>query len=276
MGTVDGRSGNERVEAGVCVADIRRHFDDMSHERDEHIAESPTVDYEQRMRHRFVRGCFEAVRPVRVLDVGCGNGRDVIALARDHEGCRIEGVDISPGMIDEAEKCLSSEPDTLSRRVAFTVRDLSRPSSTDGRTFDMVVCSEVLEHVPEYRIMLSNLADSLEPSGHAVVTVPNRRSLYGLNRLLLERRNARRGKRPWPHPYDEWKQPSELRAASREAGFEVVLERGACYLPGFTLFDLLPEALSTGLISAVSAVEPALDVIAPRFGYMYCLLLKRG
>lgn len=265
----------EHAARGADVTEIRRHFDEMSHDRDRHIAESAWVDYEQKTRHRFVRECFAAVRPKRVLDVGCGNGRDVIALARDHEDCRIDGVDISPGMIDEARKCLTSQPESVADRVAFSVSDLSVAAVGD-RTYDMAVCSEVLEHVPDFPVMLAGIADSLRPHGWAVVTVPNRRGLYGLNRLLIERHNARKGKRPWPHPYDEWKQPRELRAAVQSAGFRVIRERGACYLPGFSLSDLLPGSVTSGIVSAVSAVEPALRLAVPRHGYMYCLLLRRA
>ncbi len=262
--------GKGLADLGSIVA----HFDELSVGRDRHIAASPTVGYEQRMRHRFVRECVELARPTRVLDVGCGNGRDAIPIASMRPETAVLGVDISPGMIAEARSCLVGHEEGVRRRVRFDVADLSLPGAVEDGTFDLVVCSEVLEHVPEWPAMMENLRRALAPGGHAVVTLPNRASLYGANRWLIERRNARRGLRPWPHPYDAWKRPREVLGVAREVGFEPVLERGACYLPGFTLFAKLPAAAEP-VIRAVAASEPVLRRLVPRAAYMYCVLLRR-
>src|SRR5438552_9116210 len=93
-----------------------------------------------------VRGCK------RILDAGCGNGRYSYFLLRHADpDALITGFDYSQKMLARARTRLKSE------RVTHVAADLTRLPYAD-RTFDAIVCGWVLEHLPDPRSGLSDLA----------------------------------------------------------------------------------------------------------------------
>lgn len=78
--------------------------------------------------------------PGRVLDLGTGTGVIALALAERYPAADIVGIDLSPAMIEEAGRRLSSE---LAGRVRFEVGDASALASPDG-AFELVVLSNMI------------------------------------------------------------------------------------------------------------------------------------
>ncbi len=105
-----------------------------------------------------------------VLDAGCGSGRHLRALA-GLPGLKIVGVDRNQRDVDEALKALREMPDVLSRDHAVMCADITRLPFPDDY-FDCVICSEVLEHIPEHEAALTELVRILKPNGNLVVSVP--------------------------------------------------------------------------------------------------------
>ncbi len=104
-----------------------------------------------------VRGCR------RILDAGCGNGRYSRFLLRDADaGATITAFDLSPNMLHRARRRLHSD------RVSFAVADLTRLPYADG-LFDAAVCGWVLEHLPDPRLGLGELARVLAPGGRLLL-----------------------------------------------------------------------------------------------------------
>lgn len=92
--------------------------------------------------HRHTaRLILETVRPLgirSVLDVGCGNGTNLAALQRDLDLEQVAGIDVSPTALDVARRRVKGE---------FWVFDISREPL--DRRFDLVLCSQVIEHVED-------------------------------------------------------------------------------------------------------------------------------
>jgi 2-polyprenyl-3-methyl-5-hydroxy-6-metoxy-1,4-benzoquinol methylase len=99
-----------------------------------------------------------------VLAVGCGNG--IISRGIGSEGYKVYGIDVSEKAVEKA-RTLTDMPN-----VTFDVIS-AQQLVADGKKYDAVVCSEVLEHLSEPGKLLEVLYQSLSDDGVLIVTVPN-------------------------------------------------------------------------------------------------------
>lgn len=101
------------------------------------IYDKEFFDLQARWRQEYVgmAGILATLIPfASVLDVGCGNG---FLLAKLHElGKKVRGVDGS-------REALAAAPESIRRYLS--IHDLRRPLR--GRRFDLVICTEVAEHL---------------------------------------------------------------------------------------------------------------------------------
>lgn len=109
---------------------------------------------------RLIRpGAFDVAGCKHILDAGCGNGRYSRFLLRHADpDAVITSFDLSPRMLARARKRLHSG------RVTHAVADLTRLPYPDG-LFDAVVLGWVLEHLPDPRPGLRELARVLKSGG---------------------------------------------------------------------------------------------------------------
>lgn len=105
----------------------------------------------------------------RILDAGTSTGTN-LRLLRELGFTRVEGVDLSP----EAKQYCESK-----QLGPVTIGDLCALPYTDGQ-FDLVLATDVLEHVDEDQRAVDEIRRVLRPGGHALITVPAFRSLWGL------------------------------------------------------------------------------------------------
>ncbi len=113
------------------------------------------------------------VAPSTVLEVGCGEGYMLEVLHDAGLGADLTGVDFSEPAIADARQRLG-DCATLEARDA-------RELASDGRTFDMVVMLEVLEHIPDPAQMLPILEQLTER--YLLLSVPWEPFFRGLNFL---------------------------------------------------------------------------------------------
>jgi ubiquinone/menaquinone biosynthesis C-methylase UbiE len=97
--------------------------------------------------------------PGRVLDLGTGTGVVALALAERYPEAEVVGIDLSPGMIEEARRKLPAEP---ASRVRFEVGDASALAYPGG-SFDLVVLSNMIPFYDE-------LARVVVPGGTLVLS----------------------------------------------------------------------------------------------------------
>lgn len=101
----------------------------------------------------------------RVLDAGCGVGYGSAMLAR---GAReVVGIDYSERAIVTARADYGHRPNTKFHR--WSLLDPPFP----GAPFDAVVCFEVIEHLDPRFDVFSALAQTLLPTGVAIISTPN-------------------------------------------------------------------------------------------------------
>jgi 2-polyprenyl-3-methyl-5-hydroxy-6-metoxy-1,4-benzoquinol methylase len=111
------------------------------------------------------------LRPgMRVLDAGCGGGRHLYEAFRT-DGVEVAGVDLGWDDLCKASGYLSLMARESRGRWLISRADVTKLPFAEG-VFDVVVCSEVLEHVEDSRTAVSELVRVLKPGGDLVVTVP--------------------------------------------------------------------------------------------------------
>jgi ubiquinone/menaquinone biosynthesis C-methylase UbiE len=105
-----------------------------------------------------------------VLDAGCGSGRHLRALAK-LPNLKIIGIDRNGSDLNDALTGLKNMPDTLSDNYLVSRADIKKLPFASA-SFDCVICSEVLEHIPDHEDALKELVRILKPQGDLVVSVP--------------------------------------------------------------------------------------------------------
>ena len=110
----------------------------------------------------------------RVLDLGCGAGRFVAALAE--AGADPVGVELAEGALERARRNVPG--------ADFRLMGDGIP--LEDSSIDLVWCSEVLEHVPDTAGLLSEIRRVLRTGGRLLLTTPShdlpRRALIALLR----------------------------------------------------------------------------------------------
>lgn len=249
--------------------DIEFYFDKMSLNREAKFLADPILKYEQDMRQFAVVQLLNPKKQENILDVGCGNLRDYITLA--NKGAKVWGIDISLGMLIEGKK--SYTPKELKNLRIFRASATHLPFR-DG-FFDKILCSEVLEHIPDYKQCIEEMARCLKLGGRIVLTTPNRKSLYMINRKIIEFINSLRKKRIWDHPYDEWKTEEELCSVLKKYNLKIENRIGICYLPGFSFSIILPKVFVKTIVKFIHSIEPRMRLKMYKWGYMIGISAKK-
>jgi 2-polyprenyl-6-hydroxyphenyl methylase/3-demethylubiquinone-9 3-methyltransferase len=160
----------------------------------------------------------------RVLDVGCGGG--LLSEAMAGRGAQVTGIDLGPQTIEVAElHALESKV-----AVSYVRESAESHAAQHAGAYDVVVCMEMLEHVPEPDSVLRALRTLVKPGGHVFVSTLNR----NLKSYLLAIVGAEyvmnlltRG----THTYERFIKPSELARWARAAQLTVEDVAGLAYDP---------------------------------------------
>lgn len=107
---------------------------------------------------------------MRVLDAGCGSGRHVCESYRI-QGIDVAGVDLNLNDLFKAKGYLALMAQEQEGLWLLAQADLTRLPFAES-SFDVVICSEVLEHIEDSRSAVSELVRVLKPGGGLIVTVP--------------------------------------------------------------------------------------------------------
>jgi demethylmenaquinone methyltransferase/2-methoxy-6-polyprenyl-1,4-benzoquinol methylase len=238
------------------LQELRNYYSKEALTRDKAFLAEPVLFYEQHTRQRIVSKMLE--RCDLLMDLGCGNFRDLHLYAAKAK--QIVGVDFSPQMLKEGLKKAAS----IKHRVDVVVADATQLPFREC-CFDLVLCSEAIEHIPRWQEALRMVHRVLKDNGKLILTTPNLLSLYGLQKPIVERVAG------GVVPYDSWKTWSELRDALND-GFVIEETYGACILPGHIshFFSKLVRYMIVYLLR----IEERLCAAFPWRYLMYMLSLK--
>ena len=125
-------------------------------------------------RGEMISHCLEDIpKGKKILDVGCGPGGQSYQLTAHNE---VFGVDISTSALEIAKSrgintyCVNLETEDLSFPDAF---------------FDIVLATDVLEHVFDPKSLMVKIRRVLSPKGIVIVIVPNHFSWHERIKIIM-------------------------------------------------------------------------------------------
>jgi len=110
-----------------------------------------------------------APRARHVLDAGCGQGELLAELAARLSAAQIAGADVSARSVADSR---AKSPGTDLFVLDLAAADFEAQQRERLGRYDLVVCSEVLEHIADDEAAAARLVRLLAPGGHLVATVP--------------------------------------------------------------------------------------------------------
>jgi SAM-dependent methyltransferase len=225
-------------------------------------ADSASVNPAQAYRRQLILEALmlpTAPRPVRLLELGCGQGdfaQDLLAQNPDAELC---GLDLAQKGVEIARRKVPN--------ASFFQQDLTQPMAIPEQFRGWAthaVCSEVLEHVDDPVAVLRNVRTCLAPGCRLVITVPAG-PLSAFDRHIGHRAHFT---------------PQRLDDVLRAAGLEVPDLRGAGF-PFFNLYRLAVVARGRALIRDAAGDDARGLPVAARatirlFSWLFRLNSARG
>jgi ubiquinone biosynthesis O-methyltransferase len=127
----------------------------------------------------------ENLKGLKVLDVGCGVGVYSEAIAKT--GAEVVGIDPGENLIKSANKHkLETLKEYPNMKVDYLLESIEEHAEKHHEEYDVVVASEVIEHVPDPDEFLKHCIKTLKPGGTIQVTTFNRTILsFVLAQLLM-------------------------------------------------------------------------------------------
>lgn len=106
-----------------------------------------------------------------MLDVGCGEGRHIFGIMQEHPEMKCIGLDMDNDSLHKAEegyeyfKSISNVGAEFLKGSAYSLPFLDN-------SLDLIVCSEVLEHLHQYNDAVKEIHRVLKPGGKFYASVP--------------------------------------------------------------------------------------------------------
>jgi SAM-dependent methyltransferase len=135
---------------------------DQIFQKDGRIFLEPHPRFDELVEVFKLHGC------TKILDLGCGRGRHLVALAS--QGFKPVGLDNAPAGLDLARQWLEQEPLT----APLVLADMRQPLPFPDEVFDGLLSTRVIHHARLAIILrtASEIARVLKPGGVLFVTVP--------------------------------------------------------------------------------------------------------
>lgn len=160
----------------------------------------------------------------QVLDLGCGGG--LLSEAMAGRGARVTGADSAAELIQTA----ADHARATGLDIDYVHGDSSQLLAAGEARFDIVVCLEMLEHVPNPGAVIDDCTRLLRPGGALVLSTLNRSPAAYLFAVVGAEYVA--GLLPrGTHDYERFIRPAELAASCRGAGLDIRDISGLTYIP---------------------------------------------
>ena len=160
----------------------------------------------------------------KVLDVGCGGG--ILSEALYEKGADVTGIDAAGPGINIAK--IHAEQNN--KNITYYEKTAEELYKKYKKSYDVVTCLEVLEHVPDPAMLVSTCLKLLKPNGHLFLSTINKNprsfitAIVGAEYIfnILPKGT---------HEFNKFIKPSKLAEYIRKADGKLIESKGMFYNP---------------------------------------------
>ncbi len=198
--------------------------------------------------HRPEMAQFLPARYRTVLEIGCGEGGFAGSLS---SGCEIWGVEMHETSAKFASQRL--------QRVLIGSYDAVQGDLPEDY-FDLVICNDVIEHMPNHNAFFDSIGGKLRKGGYLVASIPNMRYYYCLRELLLRKEWVYRDQGIMDRTHLRFFTERSIRRTLAEHGFTVEAFRGINRLRGV-------KRVSRAIFFIILTLGYYTDILYQQFGF---------
>jgi SAM-dependent methyltransferase len=140
----------------------------------------------------YLSGMAEVGPDLSVLEIGCAEAGNLKPFL--DRGCKCTGIDISCGRIELAEEYFAGHPQR--ENLKLICEDIYK-ADLKGRTFDLIIMRDVIEHIPNQERFMGFAKKFLKPGGKFFLAFPPWQNPFGGHQQVC--RNKILSKLPWFH-----------------------------------------------------------------------------
>ncbi len=146
-------------------------------------SKNPLIKYVHMGRLKKIIGLIPKRKNMKILDAGCGEGQLLSMVLKKFglSNLKLYGTDITSISLESAKKRIEN--------AEFSLQDLRNLDYKD-EFFDLIMCTEVIEHIPEYKKVLKEFERILKKGGILIISFPNE-FLWNVSRFFLGRKSIK-------------------------------------------------------------------------------------
>ncbi len=220
----------------------------------------------QQRRIEVIRGFLKQKSWDNILIAGCGSQADMFIPADGN--IRIGGISCAFDLSYNGAKIARS---AYSKNEYLTADAQTLPFKNNS--FNCIICSEVIEHLPYPEKAVSEFHRVLADKGRLIITTPNWHSWYGIARRAAELCSGKPVTSA-NQPIDNWYTYSRLSNLLKDK-FDILNKCGIWYFPPTGRgMKVIPAEITVPIYKLFTPFERILEKITPKLGHMlavYCV-----
>lgn len=168
----------------TAVIDVKKHYENEHYDWITDPKFPEKMLHDKRKAAMYIKSRTYTSHGESVLDIGCGTGLITQVLPGN-----VTGLDISQWKLDRAKIHVPT--------ATFIQGDAEKLPFTEN-TFDVVCCTDCLEHLERPELVVEGAYRILKPRGYFIGTVPSKHIIWKMRRFLT---NSDYGVEPFHNYY---------------------------------------------------------------------------
>ena len=118
---------------------------------------------------------------ISILEVGCGNGKNLIYIDKNYKNCNIVGLDLSHDMINQINY------NFINSKIKLYYKDIFELS--EKNKYDLIIVKQVLHHIKDKQKFIKKLDELLKTKGRILLMFPNEKffnNIYKFNKNTID------------------------------------------------------------------------------------------